>query len=108
MSDTKKDQKHKFKYLHNVKNVDFVNGEKTIYEENIYEREDGVIVIKYSLKTKGDWEKISIAGKDDEYKLRILNSKGKKDESTISKTELTKFIGKDESLKFAKKFLGRK
>jgi len=107
MTDRKRERPNA-KYLHTVSNVDIADGEKTIYEETITEREDGMVILKYFLKNKSGWEKIVIVGKDDDYKMKIMDNKGRKDESTLSKSELKKFVGKDKNLKFAKKFVDSK
>lgn len=92
----------KLNYLHKSLSKTIKNGESTTYEETIVEGPKGISVKMYS-KDKNGIEKISISGSGDKFVMRTMEG-DKKDEKTLTRSELLEELKKNKKLKFAADF----
>jgi hypothetical protein len=93
----------KLNFLHDVKNRFIKDDKVQVDEEYIIDGPKG-LTIKYYHKEGTEIEKITISGKDDNYKMVVISG-GDKKETSLSKSDLAKEIGKNKKLGFAKDFL---
>lgn len=93
----------KLNFLHDVKNRFIKDDKVQVDEEYIIDGPNG-LTIKYYHKEGTESEKITISGKDDNYKMVVISG-GDKKETSLSKSDLAKEIGKNKKLGFAKDFL---
>jgi len=93
----------KLNFLHDVKNRFIKDDKVQVDEEYIIDGPKG-LTIKYYHKEGTEIEKVTISGKDDNYRMVVISG-GDKKESTLSKSDLVKEIGKNKKLGFAKDFL---
>lgn len=93
-------------FLHKVATSKIEKGKKLIHEEELMDGDKG-LTIKYFHKEDDNAVKIVIRQTGDEYKIMVTRG-DQKEEQTVSKEDVVKYIKKDKNLSWAANYLSGK